>query len=164
MDHSKKKSTNHGWKSNYVKFAVMLATSFVIMYLVMFLNADVLDHVMLSHTRSYMTILMIAPMAFTMLLFMWDMYENKKVNFVIIVVSVVVFIATLVGLRQQSFIGDVQWMKAMIPHHSSAIMVSQKAHLEDPEAIKLAEDIIEAQKREIAQMKKMLYRLQQNEN
>lgn len=142
----------------------MMATSFFIMYLVMFLNADVLDHVMLSHTRTYMTILMIAPMAFTMLLFMWDMYENKKVNFVIIVVSVVVFIATLVGLRQQSFIGDVQWMKAMIPHHSSAIMVSQKAHLEDPGAIKLAEDIIEAQKREIAQMKKMLYRLQEKEN
>lgn len=164
MDHSKKKSTHHGWKSNYVKFAVMMATSFFIMYLVMFLNADVLDHVMLSHTRTYMTILMIAPMAFTMLLFMWDMYENKKVNFVIIVVSVVVFIATLVGLRQQSFIGDVQWMKAMIPHHSSAIMVSQKAHLEDPGAIKLAEDIIEAQKREIAQMKKMLYRLQEKEN
>ncbi len=164
MNHSKKKSTNHGWKSNYAKFAIMMATSFVIMYLVMFLNADVLDHVMLSHTRTYMTILMIAPMAFTMLLFMWNMYGNKKANFVILIASVVVFIATLIGLRQQSFIDDVQWMKAMIPHHSSAIMVSQKAHLKDPEAIKLAEDIIEAQKREIAQMKKMLYRLQQNEN
>lgn len=156
MNHDKMK------KSNYGKFALMLATSFVIMYGVMFLNADVFDHVMLSHTRTYMTILMIAPMAFTMLLFMWGMYKNKKTNYIILVLSVAVFIATLVGLRQQTFIGDVQWMKAMIPHHSSAIMVSQKAHLKDPEAIKLAEDIIEAQEREIAQMKKMIYRLEQN--
>jgi len=151
-------------KSNYGKFAIMMATSFIIMYAVMFLNADVLDHVMLSHTRTYMTILMIAPMAFTMLLFMWGMYKDRKTNFIILGLSVIVFIATLVGLRQQTFIGDVQWMKAMIPHHSSAIMVSQKAHLKDPEAIKLAEDIIEAQEREIAQMKKMIYRLEQDNN
>lgn len=148
--------------NNYGKFALMMATSFVIMYAVMFLNADVLDHVMLSHTRTYMTILMIAPMAFTMLLFMWGMYKDTKTNFIILGLSIVVFIATLFGLRQQTFIGDIQWMKAMIPHHSSAIMVSQKAHLKDPEAIKLAEDIIEAQEREIAQMKKMIYRLEQN--
>lgn len=149
-------------KSNYGKFAIMMATSFIIMYAVMFLNADVFDHVMLSHTRTYMTILMIAPMAFTMLLFMWGMYRDKKTNFIILGLSVIVFLATLSGLRQQTFIGDVQWMKAMIPHHSSAIMVSQKAHLKDPEAIKLAEDIIEAQEREIAQMKKMISRLEQN--
>lgn len=149
-------------KNNYGKFAIMMATSFIIMYAVMFLNADVFDHVMLSHTRTYMTILMIAPMACTMLLFMWGMYRDKKTNFIILGLSVIVFLATLIGLRQQTFIGDVQWMKAMIPHHSSAIMVSQKAHLKDPEAIKLAEDIIEAQEREIAQMKKMISRLEQN--
>ncbi|WP_405380191.1 DUF305 domain-containing protein [Maribacter sp. LLG6340-A2] len=151
-------------KSNYGKFAIMMATSFIIMYAVMFLNADVFDHVMLSHTRTYMTILMIAPMAFTMLLFMWGMYKDRKTNYIILVLSAIVFIATLVGLRQQTFIGDVQWMKAMIPHHSSAIMVSQKAHLKDPEAIKLAEDIIQEQEREIAQMKKMIYRLEQDNN
>jgi uncharacterized protein (DUF305 family) len=74
----------------------------------------------------------------------------------------VVFFATLYGLRQQTFISDVQWMKAMIPHHSSAIMVSQKADLKDPEAIELAEEIIAAQKREIAQMKAMIARLENN--
>lgn len=161
MENTDVKNQNDMNKGNYGKFALMMATSFIIMYAVMFLNADVFDHVMLSHTRTYMTILMIAPMAFTMLLFMWGMYKNKKTNFIILGLSVIVFIATLVGLRQQTFIGDVQWMKAMIPHHSSAIMVSQKAHLKDPEAIKLAEDIIEAQEREIAQMKKMIYRLEQ---
>lgn len=148
-------------KSNYGKFAIMMGTSFIIMYAVMFLNTDVFDHVMLSHTRTYMTILMVAPMAFTILLFIWGMYTNKKMNFIILGLSVIIFIIALVGLRQQTLIGDEQWMKAMIPHHSSAIMVSQKAHLKDPEAIKLAEEIIEAQEREIAKMKKMIYRLEQ---
>ena len=147
-------------KSSYLKFAAMMAVSFVVMYAVMFLNADVFDHVMLSTTRTYMTILMIAPMAISMLLFMWKMYKNKTVNYIILGVSVIVFASTLGMLRNQTLIADVQWMKAMIPHHSSAIMVSQKANLKDPEAIKLAEEIIEAQKREIAQMKKMIYRLE----
>ncbi|WP_075351115.1 DUF305 domain-containing protein [Algoriphagus marinus] len=144
---------------SYQKFALMMAVSFVIMYGVMFLNADVFDHVMLSTTRTYMTILMIAPMAVTMMLFMWGMYENKKVNYIIIATAFVVFISTLTMLRNQTLIADIQWMKAMIPHHSSAIMVSQKAHLKDPEAQKLAQEIIEAQKREIAQMKAMIDRL-----
>lgn len=153
----------HNNKSNYGKFALMMGVSFVVMYAVMFLNADVFDHVMLSNTRTYMTLLMIAPMAISMMLFMWGMYKNKKLNYIIMGLSAIVFVATLYGLRQQVFISDVQWMKAMIPHHSSAIMVSQKAHLKDPEAIKLAEEIIEAQEREIAQMKKMIYRLENTE-
>lgn len=150
-------------KSSYLKFAAMMAVSFVVMYAVMFLNADVLDHVMLSNTRTYMTILMIAPMAISMLLFMWKMYKNKVMNYIILGSSVVVFVVTLSMLRNQTLIADVQWMKAMIPHHSSAIMVSQKANLKDPEAVKLAEEIIEAQKREIAQMKKIIYRLENGE-
>ncbi|MFS4446501.1 DUF305 domain-containing protein [Maribacter sp. 2307UL18-2] len=144
----------------YKKFALMMVVSFIIMYAVMFLNADVLDHVMLSNTRTYMTLLMIAPMAISMLLFMWNMYKDKRTNYIILGVSMAVFIATLTMLRNQTLIADVQWMKAMIPHHSSAIMVSQKAHLKDAEAKKLAEDIIEAQKKEIAQMKKMIERLE----
>ncbi len=146
-------------KSNYGKFGVMVATSFVIMYGVMFLNIDQLDHLKLSHTRTYMTLLMVAPMAISMLLFMWGMYTNKKLNYLILGIAILVFATSLIALRQQVFISDVQWMKAMIPHHSSAIMVSRKADLKDPEAIQLAKDIIEAQKREIEQMNKMINRL-----
>ena len=138
----------------------MMLTSFVIMYAVMFLNVDVYDHVMLSTTRTYMTILMIAPMAITMMLFMWGMYEKKTWNYAIMGTAVVVFILTFAGLRTQTPIGDIQYMKAMIPHHSSAIMVSQEATFSDPEVQKLALEIIEAQKREIAQMKKIIYRLE----
>lgn len=145
---------------SYQKFALMMAVSFVIMYGVMFLNADIFDHVMLSTTRTYMTILMIAPMAISMMHFMWGMYENKKANYIIITAALVIFAATFTMLRNQTLITDVQWMKAMIPHHSSAIMVSQKANLQDPEAQQLALDIIEAQKKEIAQMEAMIERLQ----
>jgi len=145
---------------SYQKSALMMAVSFIIMYGVMFLNADIFDHVMLSITRTYMTLLMISAMAVTMMLFMWGMYENKKTNYIIIASALVIFVSTLTMFRNQILIADVQWMKAMIPHHSSAIMVSQKAHLKDPEAQQLAQDIIEAQKKEIAQMKAMLERIE----
>ena len=144
----------------YLKFGLMMMTSFVIMYAIMYLNVDRFDHIYLAQTRTYMTILMIAPMAITMLLFMWGMYKDKRWNYAIIAAALLVGAGTYHILRQQTFVDDVAWMRAMIPHHSSAIMVSQKAHLEDPEAIELAKEIIEAQEREIAQMKKMIYRLE----
>ena len=151
---------NHQDSGSYKKFGLMLATSFVVMYAVMFLNADLFDHVYLSNTRTYMTILMIAPMALLKLLFMSSMYKNKKLNAIIATSAIVVFVGVFAMLRNQTFIKDVQYMKAMIPHHSSAIMVSQSATFEDPEVKKLAEDIIEAQKKEIAQMKAMIERLE----
>lgn len=159
MNHDKEMNDEKGMNP-YLKFGIMMATSFVIMYAVMYLSVDKMDHIYLAPSRTYMTLLMIAAMAFTMLLFMWGMYKNKIWNYVILGVSVLAFVLSLAGLRQQTFVSDVQWMKAMIPHHSIAIMVSQKAHLKDPEAIKLAEEIIEAQEREIAEMKKMIYRLE----
>lgn len=146
--------------NNYIVFGLMMAISFCVMYGVMFLNADSIDHVMLSYTRTYMTILMICPMAITMLLFKWKMYTNKKANLAIIGVAIIVFASTLAMLRNQIPIKDIQYMKAMIPHHSSAIMVSQKATFEDPELKQLATDIIEAQKKEIAQMKRIIERLE----
>ena len=144
----------------YLRFALMMTVSFVVMYAVMFFNVDVFDHVMLSPTRTYMTLLMIMPMILIMMGFMWGMYKNKRLNYAIMGIAIVVGVGCWFGLRQQVFVEDVQWMKAMIPHHSSAIMVSEKAELKDPEARALAEEIIEAQEREIAQMKKMIYRLE----
>lgn len=129
------------------------------MYAVMFLNVDKLDHIYLSTTRLYMTLLMVAPMAVVMLIMMRQMYENKSLNLVIIIASIMVFAGALFFLRNQTFIADVQYMKAMIPHHSSAIMVSQQATLKDPELRKLAEGIIKSQEKEIAEMKAMLERI-----
>lgn len=147
--------------NNYLKLAIMMATSFVIMYAVMFTNVDQLDHIMLSTTRTYMTILMIAPMVVIMLLFMKEMYTKKSLNYFILTLTLVVGTSAYYMLREQVLVDDVAYMKAMIPHHSSAIMVSQKAHFSDPETQQLAKDIIEAQKREIAQMKNIIQRLEQ---
>ena len=141
---------------SYKKFAGMLLCSFVIMYAVMFLNVESTEHIYLSNTRFYMTLLMIAPMALLKLLFMGDMYKNKKWNMGIAIVSIGVFITALTLLRKQTFIADEQYMQAMIPHHSSAIMTSEAAHLKHPEVQKLAQKIIAAQKREIAEMKRLL--------
>jgi len=87
------------------------------------------------------------------------MYGDKRINFTIIGVSILVFCFSLIGLRTQTSIDDVAWMKAMIPHHSSAILTSSNANFKDPEVKKLAKEIIKAQEKEIAEMKEMIERL-----
>ena len=106
-----------------------------------------------------MAILMVAPMAVTMLLMMGKMYPNKRLNTSIIVGSIVVFTLVFAALRTQTPISDVQYMKAMIPHHSSAILTSKNANIKDPEVKKLSEQIIKSQEEEIAQMKAILERM-----
>lgn len=144
------------YKGNYKKFLLMLLLSFCIMYLVMFLNVDELDHIYLSLTRLYMSLLMVAPMAVLMLAMMQKMYPNKKANAIIMLSSCVVFVLSLTLLRTQTPIDDTQYMKAMIPHHSSAIMTSKHADIKDPEVKELSKKIILSQQKEIAQMKALL--------
>lgn len=143
-------------RGGYEKFALMMAISFVIMYAVMFLNVSELDHIYLSLNRFYMTLLMVAPMAVVMMGLMRGMYPNKKVNAGIVAAGIIVFILAFVCLRTQAFIGDRQYMRGMIPHHSSAIMTSSHAAIQDAEVKKLSEGIIEAQEREITLMKQLL--------
>lgn len=144
----------------YPKFFLMLAASFIIMYVVMYLNTYEWDHVYFSMTRFYMTCLMITCMALLMLLFMLKMYNNKRNNSAIIIGSLLLFLGSLYLVRSQKTIGDVLWMKAMIPHHSIAILTSERADIKDPEVKKLANSIITAQKKEILEMKKMIKRLE----
>ncbi|MBC7572149.1 MAG: DUF305 domain-containing protein [Spirosoma sp.] len=146
-------------KSHYGKFFLMLGASYIVMYCVMYLNVAEFSHVYIGLTRLYMTALMVAPMALIMLGFMGSMYTNKRTNTLIIGGSVAAFVTVLILLRTQTFVGDEQYMQAMIPHHSSAILVSSEANLKDPEVQKLARDIIDAQEREIAQMKAILARM-----
>ncbi|MEQ3676130.1 MAG: DUF305 domain-containing protein [Dokdonia sp.] len=157
-----KENTQDGMKKNtYGKFMVMLGLSFIAMYITMYLNTYEWDHVWFSLTRFYMVCLGIAAMAVIMLSLMLNMYKNKKKNIAIYLGSLILFVSALGLVREQkSTVGDVLWMKAMIPHHSIAILTSKRADIKDPEAKKLAEEIIEAQLREIAQMKKIIYRLE----
>ncbi|WP_282143620.1 DUF305 domain-containing protein [Cellulophaga baltica] len=157
------KENNHGEmkKGNYSKFVGMLVASFIAMYITMYLNTYAIDHVYFSLTRFYMSCLGIATMAIVMFVAMRNMYQNKKKNIAIIAGSIVLFISALGLVRTQApIVGDVLWMKAMIPHHSIAILTSERADIKDPEVKKLADDIIKAQKKEIEEMKAMINRLQ----
>ena len=144
---------------SYKMLSVMMIISFLIMYIVMFLNMDSIGHYHTSATRIYMAIMMVAPMAVVMMMLMGKMYPNKKKNTAIIITAIIVCSAALTGLRTQTPISDVQYMKAMIPHHSSAIMTSKHAHIKDPEVRKLADSIIASQEREIHQMETILNRM-----
>jgi len=156
-----KEEANNKSKNNYTKFIIMLAGSFIAMYITMYLNTYQIDHVYFSLTRFYMTCLGIAAMALIMFFTMRKMYRNKKKNVAIILGSIILFVSALGLVRaQKPIIGDILWMKAMIPHHSIAILTSERADIKDPEVKQLAEDIIEAQKREIEEMKSMINRLQ----
>lgn len=150
-------------KNNYSKFIGMLAASFIAMYITMYLNTYELDHVYFSLTRFYMTCLGISAMAVIMFVAMRKMYQNKKKNIAIILGSIVLFGGALTLVRIQApIVGDVLWMKAMIPHHSIAILTSKRADIKDAEVKKLADDIIKAQEKEIAEMKAMIIRLENN--
>lgn len=154
-------SKEHLNKGNYKTFFIMLACSFVAMYVTMYLNTYAIDHVWFSLTRFYMTCLGISAMAVIMWFFMRNMYNNKKKNLAILAGSFILFISALGLVRMQApIIGDVLWMKAMIPHHSIAILTSERAAIQDPEVKKLANEIIEAQRKEIEQMKAMIKRLE----
>lgn len=154
-----KKGTSEMKGMSYNKFMVMMLISFFIMYIVMFLNIERLSHYHTSTTRVYMALLMVAPMAVVMMVMMGNMYPDKKLNTIIIIMSILLFGVILTALRTQTPISDVQYMKAMIPHHSSAIMVSKQANIKDPEVKKLSEQIIQSQEKEIAEMEAMLDRL-----
>ena len=150
-------------KNSYTKFVGMLAASLVAMYFTMYLNTYAVDHVYFSLTRFYMSCLGIAAMAIIMFVAMRGMYQNKKKNIAIVLGSTVLFVSALTLVRvQKPIIGDVLWMKAMIPHHSIAILTSERADIQDPEVKQLAEDIIKAQRKEIEEMKAMIKRLEDN--
>ena len=153
-NHEKSSGTGYG------RFAAMIATSTVVMFGLMYLNTYTWSHVEYSQTRTWMAVVMGATMAVIMLGFMWSMYKNRTVNLAILAGSAVVFVLALWLVRSQETVDDVSYMKAMIPHHSIPIMTSERAHIKDPEVRRLADGIIDAQVREITDMKRMIARLE----
>ncbi|MCM3124245.1 MULTISPECIES: DUF305 domain-containing protein [unclassified Mesobacillus] len=151
-------------KNHYGRFGLMVLTSTIIMLILMYLNAYSIDHVFFSETRLYMALIMGGVMAIVMLAFMSKMYTNKKMNLGIYAGSALVITVSLFLVRSQSTVDDVSWMKAMIPHHSIAILTSERANIEDPRVRKLADDIIKAQRREIGEMKTLIKDLEEKED
>ena len=134
----------------------MILTSTIVMFIMMYFNTYQLDHVYFSETRAYMALYMGAVMAIIMLAFMSNMYKKTKINLLVYGISVVMFAVGLWGVRSQATVDQVDWMQAMIPHHSIAILTSSRADIEDPRVQQLADDIIKAQKREIGEMQALL--------
>lgn len=141
-----------GVHMSYGRFAAMIATSTVVMFGLMYLNTYAWDHVRWSETRAYMAVLMGATMAVIMLGFMLSMYKNMRLNIAIGVGAVALFAGSLWLVRSQTTVQDTSYMRAMIPHHSIAILTSERSELEDVRVCELAVEIIEAQRREIAEM------------
>lgn len=137
----------------------MILTSTFIMYWLMYLNLYEASHVEFSQTRLFMALIMGSVMAVVMLLFMWKMYEDKKKNALILGISAIIFSLSLFLVRSQATVDQVSWMKAMIPHHSIAILTSERADIEDERVKELAQEIIEAQEREIEEMQKLIEEL-----
>lgn len=149
---------------NYIRFGLMILTSTVGMYFLMYFNILEIDHFWYSESKFYMALFMGAWMAVVMLLFMWKMYENKKVNYAILGTAVLVFSLGLYLERSQTTVQDVNYMKAMIPHHSIAILTSTRAEISDPEVRALADEIIKAQREEIAIMTQYIEELEDGDD
>jgi len=140
----------------YSRFALMIATSTLVMFGLMYLNTYALDHAFYSQTRAWMALLMGGVMAIVMMGFMARHYPNKRANAGIMIAGALVAAGSLYMVRSQVLVADVAWMRAMIPHHSIAILTSERADLSDPRVRDLADGIIDAQRREITEMKLLI--------
>jgi uncharacterized protein (DUF305 family) len=156
-----KDMSSHAPLDAYLRFGAMVAVSTVVMFGLMYLNTYEADHALFSQTRAWMAVMMGAAMAIVMLGFMTHMLTHRPANLGILVGGVAVFAAALWLVRSQATVGQVSYMKAMIPHHSIAIMTSKRATITDPRVRKLADDIIETQVREIGEMKDLIVELEQ---
>ena len=146
----------------YGEFLAMIVTSMVVMFGLMYLNSYEISHIYWSETRFFMTFIMGAAMAIIMLTFMRGMYQSSRANLAIYVGSLLVFMVALFLVRSQTTVQDQSWMKAMIPHHSIAILTSERAEIEDVRVQELANGIIEAQRREIKEMEWLIEDIQKN--
>lgn len=151
-------------KNEYLKFLAMIATSVIAMFVMTYLNTWSTDHLFWSETRAYMVLYMGSVMAAIMLLFMGSMYTNRIYNAAILASAVLIFSLSLWFVRSQAIVNDISWMRAMIPHHSIAILTSERANISDPRVRKLADEIIKTQKREIGEMKVLIQQLESEPN
>jgi Na+/proline symporter len=145
---------------SYTRFGLMILVSTLVMYVLMYLNTYGVAHVAWSQTRGWMALLMGGVMAIIMMTFMWGMYERKALNWGIVAGAFVVAAGSLWFVRSQATVDDVAYMKAMIPHHSIAVLTSSEANIRDPRVRRLADQIIEAQMQEIAEMRALIADLQ----
>lgn len=147
---------------SWMKFAAMIVTSTVIMFFLMYQLVYSADHAMFSVNRLVASLVMGCVMSVVMLGFMWSMYDGMTTKVAVLAIAALAGIALLSMNRNQTLIGDVSFMRSMIPHHSIAINNARKASISDPRVRKLADQIIESQVREIAEMKLLIADIERN--
>ena len=158
MQHTQKSEENNPNHSlaMYKRFALMAVAMFVAMYFIMYAMIDGLQNLIPNINNLYMTLLMVSAMLIIEIWIMKGMYQNKKINWAIITVSLAIGIFSWFGIREQLFVGNKEFVKGMIPHHAAAVLMSEKAKLTDPELIELQKNILETQAKEIELMKRKL--------
>lgn len=146
-------------KNSYASLGVQTLLSGIVMYFVMFVMIDTASSFYNNLNMVYMTLMMVAPMVVLMILAMMHMFPSKQANMVLIAVSIIAFFGGFALIRTQTTIGNTAFVRSMIPHHSGAILMCQKASLTDPELKSLCGGIVKGQQQEIDQMKRILARL-----
>ena len=148
----------HKLKGSYKSFAIELVIDFIIMYLVMYTMIATADHFYLNINNVYMTLMMVAPMAIIMLVAMRSMFPSRKLNVIIVIGASIIFGASIAAMRTQGAVGNEQFLRSMIPHHSGAILMCEQASITDSDIANLCAGIIQGQTEEIAQMRDILKR------
>lgn len=146
-------------RRSYLRLGGELMVDFVVMYLVMYTMIATLAHFNFNLNNVYMTLMMVAPMALVMLLTMRSMFPHKRANLAIGIGAIAIFLLSFVGMRMQAGVGNAEFLRSMIPHHSGAILMCERAPVSDPEIVALCRDIVASQQKEIAQMQAILERL-----
>ena len=155
-------NTSHGDARMYLRFGAMILMAMVVMYAVMYMATWEWSHVRWSRSRLFMTLVMGGTMGLVMLGWMLNMYRNTKLNAAIVVVSVLLLTGGIYLDRTQTTIHNIPFMSAMIPHHSIAILRSERSTLEDVRVCELAIEISEAQRREIDEMEWLIEDIEKN--
>jgi hypothetical protein len=158
-EHAIDSHSDHASKHAYKALLVELTIEFVIMYLVMYTMIATLDHFHFNLNNVYMTLMMVAPMAIVMLVAMRSMFPSRRINIAMGVGAALVFALSFAGMRTQAAVGDKEFLRSMIPHHSGAILMCQRASITDPEVVSLCGEIVKSQQAEIDQMEAILKRL-----
>lgn len=145
-------------QGSYLRLGMELTLDFVVMYLVMYTMIATLAHFHFNLNNVYMTLMMVAPMTVIMLVSMRSMFASPRLNMAIGAGAVVVFALSFAGMRTQAGVGNAEFLRSIIPHHSGAILMCEKASLTDAEIKALCGEIVVAQRKEIAQMEAILAR------
>lgn len=157
--HAVESQPDHVETGSYKRLVVELIIDFAIMYLVMYTMIATLDHFHFNINTVYMTLMMVAPMAVVMLVGMRSMFRSRRLNLAFGIGAALVFAASFAAMRTQAAIGNKEFLRSMIPHHSGAILMCEQAPIDDPEIVALCAQIVRSQQAEIAQMEAILDRL-----